>query len=87
MTASDAVASSTLHELVEALRQAPLGRAEYAPPDVTHRDDGKHLMHAAKVSESTAKRWRTKFMEQEQLLGIVSQPTKRMPMPVGERRA
>jgi hypothetical protein len=33
------------------------------------------------------KRWRQRLMEQEQLFGIALRPAKRMPVPIGERRA
>jgi hypothetical protein len=37
----------------------------------------KQLLHVAKVSESTAKRWRTKFIEQEQLFGMPQLATRK----------
>jgi transposase-like protein len=40
----------------------------------------EQLAHAAGVSENTAKRWRTKFMEQEQLFGIPQPATRKRAM-------
>jgi hypothetical protein len=46
----------------------------------------KQLMTAAKVSESTAKRWRAKFMDEETLIGVAARPTKRLPVPIRASR-